>query len=80
MTLFEIVNFNKELLNRLIRVGFRPEDCKWVELYSEYERLRRDGEKVTYIVSLLSEKYHVCERKVYGIIKRFQSDCTSDTV
>ena len=37
MTLFEILNFNKELLNRLCKVGFKPDDCRYIDLYNEYE-------------------------------------------
>lgn len=76
MTVYEILNFNRELLNRLVTIGFRPDDCKYIELYAEYDRMRRDGEKMTYIVSFLSVKYGVSERKVYDIIKRFKKDCT----
>lgn len=80
MTVFEILNFNKELLNRLSSIGFKPDDCKFIGLYSEYEYMRNNGEKVTYIVSFLSMKYQVSERKVYAIIKRFGSNCTTDAV
>ena len=80
MTVFEILNFNRELLNRLVAIGFRTDDCKYIELYAEYDRMHRKGEKMTYIVSLLSSKYGVSERKVYGIIKRFKQDCTGDAV
>lgn len=76
MTVYEILNFNREFLNRLVVIGFRPDDCKYIELYAEYDRMRRDGEKMTYIVSFLSVKYGVSERKVYSIIKRFKKDCT----
>lgn len=38
--------------------------------------MRREGNKVTYIVSFLSERYGVSERKVYSIIKRFGTNCT----
>ncbi len=48
--------------------------------YDEYERMKESGDKVTYIVMHLSAKYGVCERKVYGIIKRFGRDCTADAV
>ena len=71
MTVFEILNFNKELLNRLTEIGYKPEDCKYIDLYSDYERMRRNGDKVTYIVNVLADKYDVSERKVYGVIKRF---------
>lgn len=40
----------------------------------------KQGEKVTYIVSRLSEKYDTSERKIYSIIKRFQTNCTIDAV
>lgn len=62
MTVFEILNFNKELLMRLSDIGFKAGDCKYIELYSDYDRMRKSGEKVTYIVSVLSEKYNVSER------------------
>lgn len=80
MTVFEILNFNKELLYRLASIGFKPDDCRYIELYSEYEQMRRNGDKVTYIVMVLSEKYIVSERKVYDIIKRFGKDCTKSAV
>ena len=69
MTLFEILNFNRELLKRLISVGFKPDDCRYLELYRDYVQMRKGGDKVTYIVSVLSERYSVSERKIYSIIK-----------
>ncbi len=80
MTVFEILNFNKELINRLSKIGFKADDCRYIDLYSEFEQMRGNGEKVTYIVSLLSEKYEVSERKIYDVIKRFGKHCTSHAV
>ena len=31
--------------------------------------------RISYAVAVLSEKYSVSERKVYDLVKRFQSDC-----
>lgn len=80
MTLFEILNFNRELLKRLVSLGFKPDDCRYIELYADYRRMLREGEKVTYIISALSDKYAVCERKIYNIIKHFETDCTKCVV
>ena len=80
MTLFEILNFNKELIDRLISVGFKPTDCRYVALYADYMKMHGRGEKVTYIVSALSERYKVSERKVYNIIKKFETNCTAGAV
>lgn len=55
--------------------GNRMEDVQYIELYNDYNRLLDEGEKVSYIVAVLAERYNVCERKVYTLIKRLQSDC-----
>jgi hypothetical protein len=80
MTLYEILNFNRELLKRLSLTGFKLEDCRFIDLYSEYEQMHRNGDKVTYIVTCLSDRYSVSERKIYDIIKYFRKDCTSRAV
>lgn len=51
------------------------EDVQYIELYNDYNRLLDEGEKVSYIVAVLAERYNVCERKVYTLIKQLQSDC-----
>lgn len=75
MKIIEILNFNRELLKRLQTAGIRLDDTRYIDLYGEYKDMLDRGEKVSYIVALLADKYDVSERKVYGLIKRFQSDC-----
>ena len=43
-------------------------------------RMRNQGEKMTYIVTALSERYSVSERKIYSIIKKFETNCTAGAV
>ena len=80
MTLFEILNFNRELLERLAGTGYKPDDYKYIDLYREYEQMRRKGDKVTYCVAFLSARHGVSERKVYEILGRFKKECTFHTV
>ena len=47
--------------------GIRLEDEEFVDLYGDYTTLLEQGEKVSYIVAVLSDKYSVSERKVYGL-------------
>ena len=75
MKVIEILNFNRELLKRLQAAGISLEEASYIELYTDYTRLLDQGEKVSYVVAVLSEKYSVSERKVYALVKRFQSDC-----
>ncbi len=77
MKIIEVLKFNRELIKRLKIAGIRLEDEEFVDLYTDYTTLLNRGEKVSYIVARLSEKYAVSERKVYMLIKRFQSDCKS---
>ena len=80
MTLFEALKFNREPLEMLARLGGKPDDVNYIDLYSEFVAMKCKGEKTTYAVLHLAEKYSVCERKVYDIIKRFGKSCTLDAV
>lgn len=55
MKVIEILNFNRELLKRLQASGIRLEDARYIDLYSDYTRLLDQGEKVSYVVAVLSE-------------------------
>ena len=68
MKAIELLSFNKELLEKIHATGIKPCDCCYVELYNEYQTLKNAGDKVTYIVNYLSEKYGVSERKIYNIV------------
>ncbi|OAV69158.1 hypothetical protein Barb6_01981 [Bacteroidales bacterium Barb6] len=70
MRTYELLEFNKELLEKLHVSGIKPDDYKYAGLYGEYEHLKKQGEKVTYIVSYLAEKHGICERQVYLVIDR----------
>ena len=63
MKVIEILNFNRELLKRLQASGIRLEDARYIDLYSDYIRMLDQGEKVSYAVAVLSEKYLVSERR-----------------
>ena len=75
MKIIEVLKFNRELIKKLKTLGIRLEDEEFVDLYTDYTNLLKRGEKVSYIVARLSERYAVSERKVYMLIKRFGSDC-----
>lgn len=75
MKVIEILKLNRELLNICRDVGIRMDDVQYIELYNDYNRLLAAGEKVSYIVAVLAERYAVSERKVYALIKRLSADC-----
>lgn len=74
MRVIEMVRFSKEMLERMSRNGIRTEDWKDVELFGEYERLTSSGEKSTWVVGHLSEKYGRSERTIHRIVRKFRGD------
>ena len=80
MTIFEILKFNRELLNRLRQYGIRLEDADYIDLFADFNKMVSDGEKVSYAVARLASNYRISERKVYSLIKRFQSNCNPGAV
>jgi hypothetical protein len=75
MKVIELVSFNRELLSKIKDAGIRLDDCMYTDLYNEFKTMRNNGEKVTYIVAVLAEKYDISERKIYYLIKHLNSDC-----
>lgn len=80
MKVYEILSLNRDFLKLLHKFGITIEDSRWVELYREYKEMKEMDHKVVYIVACLSEKYKICERKVYKIIKSMERDCMVDAV
>ncbi|MBF1531918.1 MAG: hypothetical protein HXO02_08780 [Prevotella salivae] len=75
MKIIDILKFNRELIKRLRETGIRLKDERYIDLYNDYTELRRHGEKVSYIVLVLSTRYSVSERTVYSLIKRMNCEC-----
>ena len=56
-----------------MQTGIKANDCEYVDLYNDYLQMRDTGNKMTYIVAMLSDKYNVSERQVYSIIDRLKT-------
>lgn len=80
MTIFEVLNFNRELLRRIKNSGIRLEDADYIDLFVDFNNMIARGDKVSYAVASLADAYHISERKVYSLIKRFQTDCNPGAV
>lgn len=46
MKVIEILNFNRELLKKLHEAGIRLEDTQYIDLYSDYMNLYKNGERL----------------------------------
>lgn len=71
MTVYEVLKFLGEPLERLTKAGIKTNDYKYIKLYEDYNKARKTGEKVGYVVAVLAERYQVSERTVYDVVRRF---------
>ncbi len=77
MTIYELLSLNKDSLRYLSAAGIRTKDYRYVDLFRDYTEMMGEGCKTTYAVAvLLNEKYGICERKVYDVIRRLQETCS----
>ena len=75
MKVVEILKIGRNWLELLQKACIKIEDLRYLEMYEEYIRMVNDGCKKSYIIATLVEIYHVSERQVYYIIKKFSQDC-----
>ena len=73
MKVIDILNFNEEFLRKFKTAGIRLEDIEYIQLYKEYENMVRQGEKISYTIAFLAEKYLVSQLTIYNIVKRFNA-------
>jgi hypothetical protein len=76
MTIFEILKFNREIIERLHKAGVRHSDVRYIDLYSDYSTLVAQGAKASYAAAEAASRHGVSIRKTYDVISRFKNDCT----
>ena len=75
MKVVEILKIGQNLLELLQKSRIKVDDVRFIGLYDEYLELIRQGNKKSYAVLVLSQKYNISERQVYYIIKKLSADC-----
>ncbi len=72
MTNYEALKLFGGVIDRLERAGARASDYKYLRMFEEYAEAVERGEKVSYVVAILADRYNVSERTVYDVVKRLQ--------
>lgn len=76
MKVVEIMKLGQKWLELLQKSCIKLEDIRYLEMYEEYVSMVEKGLKKSHIVATLVEAYHVSERQIYYIVKKFSQDCT----
>ena len=74
MRVHEALRLCLPLLQRLRDNGVRLEDIDYIPMYEEYLAMKDRGEKITYIMSFISDKYKVSERTLYRVFANFSKE------
>lgn len=71
MKAHEVLLLAKPILEKINNIGINPNDVQYLDMYSDYNRLKGEGHKTTYIEVYLCEQYNVSRAKFYQIVKVF---------
>lgn len=69
----EIVEFNKELLQRLKESGVKLEDYRYCDLYRDYVEMSHTERNRKVIFLSLAERYGISDRQVYNIVNHMKA-------
>ena len=72
MRLIDLVEFNKELLQKIKAAGIRLEDYKYCDLYRDYLKLSETMRSRKEIILTLADRHHITDRQVYNILRRLE--------
>ena len=75
MKVLDLVKISSESMKMLHENGISVEDYKHLPMLEEYRQMKSIGDKTTYIVSALSDRYGISERKIYKLLHVFMKDC-----
>ena len=69
----DLIEFNKELFQKLKQAGVRLEDYKYCDLYRDYVELSRRETNRKAVFLTLAQRYGISDRQVYNIINHLKT-------
>ena len=65
MTVFDLIKVYEGPINVLNDANVNLSDVRYIKLFNEYLRMKKEGHKLTYIVAFLVDEYSVGQATVY---------------
>lgn len=78
MTTYQLLRANESLLRLIAENKINISDVAYLDIYSQFEKMKKEGHKVGYITVYLADKYGMSERGIYKIINRMKKRLTLD--
>lgn len=70
----DLILFNEEIIRKMRKAGIRLDDYKYVNLYQDYIKLTKEGNRKKVVILTLVQKYDYTDRQVYNIIKHIKKE------
>lgn len=70
MTTYQLLKANESLFRLIADNKINITDVTHLSIYAEYQRMKEEGHKVSYITIYLADKYGMTDRGVYKVINR----------
>ena len=74
MNAYELLKCNKNLIRVMLDNNISLDDSQHIEMYKEYIKMKREGEKVAYIADILAIKYQMTARNVFRIVHKLEKE------
>ncbi|WP_301856123.1 hypothetical protein [uncultured Duncaniella sp.] len=78
MTTYQLLRANESLLQIISGNKINITDVTHLGIYAEYQRMKEEGHKVSYITIHLADKYGMTDRGVYKVIRRLKKKVNVD--
>lgn len=69
----EIIEFNKELLQKLKEAGVKLDDYRYCDLFRDYTKMSHTERNRKVIFLTLAERYGISDRQVYNIVNHLKA-------
>jgi len=74
MKVIELLKINQNAMELMSKIGLKPSDYRFINLYDEYLSMKGECMKYWYIITHLSEKYKISESSVKRLIRKFSRE------
>jgi hypothetical protein len=71
MTVYELIKTLESSVRMLDKAGVTVNDIRYLEMFEDYVRLKKEGHKSVYIIGWLSDVYDISESTVWKWIRRY---------
>ena len=71
MTVYELIKTLESSVRILDKAGVTVNDVRYLEMFEDYVRLKKEGHKTVYVIGWLAEVHNISESTVWKWVRRY---------